>query len=66
LCEKHNSTTCGCKLGMTKEEIEIQINKSIDYYKICSIIFQKINGKIVFINTNHKIQFLNNANYEFS
>ena len=58
LCEKHNSTSCSCKLNMTDVELSNSIRNSIIFYKICTTFYEIINGKIIYIDNELKIAIL--------
>eukprot|EP00833_Pecoramyces_ruminatium_P015546 jgi/Orpsp1_1/1189578/evm.model.d7180000073013.1 len=45
LCQVHNSTSCGCKLNMTKEYVLYNIDNYISIYKICSNFYKKYSIK---------------------
>jgi len=59
-CKVHNSTSCGCKLNMSKEVYISYIKKTIDLYIICSTFFERIDNKYVYVSTKTKIKILSN------
>ncbi|OUM62443.1 hypothetical protein PIROE2DRAFT_11293 [Piromyces sp. E2] len=48
-CLKHKSTRCGCKLNISKAEMDESINNYMQIYKASSTLFEIINGKIKYI-----------------
>ncbi|ORX64425.1 hypothetical protein BCR32DRAFT_273116 [Anaeromyces robustus] len=42
LCTIHQSTSCGCKLNISKDILLVKITQSINYYTLCSSIVYKV------------------------
>jgi len=51
-CQLHNSSTCGCKINLTKENIEQQSKRYIALYKTCSSTFFQPLNDLTIQNTN--------------
>jgi len=58
-CAIHNTMTCSCLLNISQEEYNINARRSIDIYKTCSSFFGIVDGKLVYINKDSKVKFVN-------
>jgi len=44
---------------MSQEDYNINSRRSIDFYKMCTSFFGIVEGKLVYINLDSKIKFVN-------
>ncbi|ORX56013.1 hypothetical protein BCR36DRAFT_175699 [Piromyces finnis] len=62
MCSLHKSLTCGCQLEKKNNNVIPVIEKYIDFYKFCSAIVEKKNGKTRLVRVESKISIFNDHN----
>jgi len=57
-CPTHASTTCGCKMNMSKDDLLFNIQSSTYFYKVCSSFFTIIGGRLKFLQSKSKLDIV--------
>ncbi|ORX46842.1 hypothetical protein BCR36DRAFT_356203 [Piromyces finnis] len=61
-CAIHHSTICTCKRDSTyiNEELILLNKKALEFYSVCSTVFEVKNNKISYLNVQSKMELLEN------